>query len=204
MTQFNHVPQAQPKRKARKWPWIAGAAVVLVGIAGMNDGSDDDGTPPKSTAKMEWADHDSTVAPVPIEPAKALLPGMHAPVRDGKFEFVVTDVQTGLTSLGDNPYLTTEAQGQFVVVTMTVNNTSKEPKGLSPDNQELFDAQGRKFTSDAKAALNLESDVPIWDEINPGNTVTVKIAYDMPADAVPAEMELHDSMFSGGVRVALR
>ena len=89
----------------------------------------------------------------------------------------------GLTSLGDNPFLAKKAQGQFVVVTMTVQNTSDEPKGVSPDNQKLFDSQGRKFTADTSAGLNLDTDVAFWDEINPGNAVTLKVVYDMPAGA---------------------
>ncbi len=125
-------------------------------------------------------------------------------MRDGKFEFVVTDVESGLASVGDNPFLEKKAQGQFVVVTMTVQNTSDKPKGLSAGNQNLFDAEGRKFTPDTMAAIALDSDVAVWDDINPGNKVTMKVVYDMPADAVPAEIELHDSVFSGGVTVALQ
>ncbi len=39
--------------------------------------------------------------------------------------------------------------------------------------------------------------------INPANTIDVSLVYDMPAAAVPARIELHDSMFSGGVTVDL-
>ena len=42
------------------------------------------------------------------------------------------------------------------------------------------------------------------DKINPGNTVTMPVVFDMPADAIPAEIELHDFMFSSGVTVSLR
>ena len=47
------------------------------------------------------------------------------------------------------------------------------------------------------------SDIPVWDNINPGNTVNAKIVFDMPKDANPATLELHDSMLSGGVKVSL-
>lgn len=49
----------------------------------------------------------------------------------------------------------------------------------------------------------LGSDIPAWDNINPGNAVDVSLVYDMPAGAVPARIELHDSMFSGGATVEL-
>ena len=43
----------------------------------------------------------------------------------------------------------------------------------------------------------------MWDNINPGNSVQVKVVYDMPTDAVPASIKLHDSMLSNGVTVSL-
>lgn len=196
------IPPA-PQKKTRKWPWVVGVLVALAVIGGIAGGENDD-TPPTSTAAGSSESAGAPAAPAAAPAVDEPLPGIGAPVRDGKFEFTITNVETGLTALGDNPFLAKEAQGQFVVVTMSVLNTSDEPKGVSPDNQEMFDAQGRKFTADTAAALNLDTDIAFWDEINPGNAVTLKVVYDMPADAIPAEMELHDSMFSGGVTVSLR
>ncbi|HEY3503108.1 MAG TPA: DUF4352 domain-containing protein [Actinocatenispora sp.] len=39
-------------------------------------------------------------------------------------------------------------------------------------------------------------------DINPGNTVTGDIAFDLPKTASIARFELHDSAFSSGVSVA--
>ncbi|MFC4603145.1 DUF4352 domain-containing protein [Rhodococcus kronopolitis] len=202
------VPPPAPK-KSRKWPWIVGvlAALFVIGIA--TGGDKDEATPAPTAAAPAQADGQPVApaaAPAAAEPAAAdtSAAGIGNPVRDGKFEFTVTNVESGLSELGDNPYLVEKAQGQFVVVTMTVLNTSDKPKSISPGSQKLFDAQGRTFTADPTAALNLDTDVAIWDEINPGNSVTMKIVYDMPADAAPASMELHDSMFSGGAKVNLQ
>ncbi|WP_433610916.1 DUF4352 domain-containing protein [Prescottella agglutinans] len=212
--------QPQPKKKSKKWPWIVGVIAAVVVISAVAGGEDDNkpatATPPAGVAAVDAAGPAAAgpAAPgaaAPAAPAaapapapKKALPGLNTPVRDGKFEFIVTDVESGLSTVGDNPFLTEKAQGQFVIVTMTVANTSDKPKGLSPDDQEMYDAQGRKFTADVSAGIALDSDVSVWDEINPGNNVTMKVVYDMPADAVPAEMELHDSMFSGGTRVVLK
>lgn len=208
-------PQPEPKKKSRKWPWVVGAIVVVgIIIAVAGGGGDDDSTTANSTSQAPAAGTDNESAPgsgatqdgQEDEPAESSdsEPGIGTPVRDGKFEFTVTDVQSGLASVGDNPYLTKQAQGQYVIVTMTVQNTSNEPKGISPSDQELFDTDGRKFTADTTAAIGLDTSVAVWDQINPGNTVTLKVVYDMPADATPAEMELHDSMFSSGTTVSLR
>ncbi|MEV0945346.1 DUF4352 domain-containing protein [Rhodococcus sp. NPDC049939] len=212
-------PAQPPAKKSKKWPWIAGAIAAFVVIGAAAGGGEEDEKTTDAAASADVAPVDiapadvaavdaaapAVVEPAPVAPApEEVLPGLGAPVRDGKFEFVVTGVETGLSSIGDNPYLMSEAQGQFVVVTMTVRNISSEPKGLSPSNQEMYDTQGRKFTSDTSAGIGLDTDVSIWDEVNPGNAVTMKVVYDMPVDAEPAEIELHDSMFSGGTRVALK
>ncbi|AVP67732.1 DUF4352 domain-containing protein [Prescottella equi] len=205
-----------PQKKSKKWPWIVGAIAAVVVIGAVSGGGDDEkktvtAPAPADVAAVGGATPAASApasapepAPAPAPAPKKTVPGMGTPVRDGKFEFVVTDVATGLSTVGDNPFLTEKAQGQFVIVTMTVQNTADKPKGLSPSDQEMYDTQGRKFTADTMAGIALGSDVSVWDEINPGNKVTMKVVFDMPADAVPAEIELHDSMFSGGTRVALQ
>lgn len=88
---------------------------------------------------------------------------------------------------------------------MTVKNIGDKPQSFAPSNQKLFDAKGRSFETSDMAQIALGgSDIPLWDNINPGNTVNVKLVFDMPKDAVPTTIELHDSMFSGGEKVALK
>ncbi|WP_072805151.1 DUF4352 domain-containing protein [Rhodococcoides yunnanense] len=188
-------PVAPESKKSKKWPWIGIPAVLIAFgvLANLADHEPRTQEPARAVVTEE--------APVDVP---AALPGLGAPVRDGKFEFTVTDVVSGLDEVGDNPYLIEKAQGQFTVVTVSVLNTSNEPKGLSPNAQEMYDAEGRKFSADTSAAIGLDTDVAIWDEINPGNSVSMKVVFDMPVGAVPAEIDLHDSMFSGGTRVALR
>ena len=41
------------------------------------------------------------------------------------------------------------------------------------------------------------------NDINPGNTVRGRIAFDMPTGDKAVQIELHDSMFSNGVIVKL-
>ena len=42
-----------------------------------------------------------------------------------------------------------------------------------------------------------------FNDINPGNTVHGKIAFDMPTGDKAIKIELHDSMFSDGVTAKL-
>lgn len=190
-------PPAPPAKKKRKWPWIVLAVIAFLVVVSVATGGGD-----KDEATAAGGTTAGTAAPAKSDP-KAV--GLNTPVRDGKFEFVVTGVQTGLAEVGDNPYLAKKAQGQFVVVAMTVKNIGTKPQDFSPTSQKVKDAQGRSFESDSMAQIALgDSDVPVWDNINPGNTVQVKVVFDMPKDAEPATIELHDSMFSGGATVALK
>lgn len=202
------LPPVEPPKKKRKWPWVMGGIfVVLIVIAALSGGGSGDSTDTSAADGGATATNAAADAPTAVNKPKADdVAAMNSPVRDGKFEFVVTGVEKGLASVGDNPYLTEKPQGQFVIVSMTVKNIGDRPQGFSPSNQKLLDAQGRSFESDTSAQIALDSDstdVAVWDNINPGNAVQVRVVYDMPADAVPAVVEVHDSMFSGGEKVSL-
>lgn len=178
---------------------LCGFSAVLVAVNGGNDKTD---TTPSSSAAAQPGTN-GPAAPEAKKPATD-LPGLHTPVRDGKFEFVVTDVQTGLSEVGDNPYLQRKAQGAYTIVSITVKNTSNKPQGFSPSDQYLFDAENRKFENDTAAAINLQPDTSMYAGVNPGNTVTAQVVFDLPPDAVPSYIVLHDSMFSDGAKVTLQ
>ncbi|QRY53794.1 DUF4352 domain-containing protein [Mycolicibacterium septicum] len=186
---------APPRAKKRKWPAIVVSVIGFLAV--MSAFSDKDDTKPDTKPSAALA------AQAPAEEDTPTA-GLNTPVRDGKFEFVVKTVQPGLAEVGDNPYLREKAQGQFVIVTLSVQNIGDQAQGFSPSNQKLIDTQGRSFESDSSAQIALgDSDIPVWDDINPGNAVDVSLVYDMPVGAAPARIELHDSMFSGGATVAL-
>jgi hypothetical protein len=197
-----------PAKKRKKWPFIVGGIVILfVIIALATSGGDDKNNPDSATtstaAPAEGGTEGSQAAPPPAEEEEK-VPGLNTPARDGKFEFVVTGFEGGLTTIGDNPYLTEEASGQFVVVDLTVKNIGDKGQPFTPTTQKLLDSQDREFEVNTTAMIALDSsDIPVFDNINPGNTVDIKLVFDMPVDAAPASLELHDSIFSGGVEVKL-
>jgi hypothetical protein len=123
-------------------------------------------------------------------------------VRDGQFEFTVTKVEKGVASVGAD-FLEEKAQGQFVLVHVTVKNIGAKPQTLIDSVQKVRDGEGREFTTDSTAAIVIKGNDVFFNEINPGNAVKGTLVYDMPKGAKPASIELHDSMFSGGVTVTL-
>jgi hypothetical protein len=137
------------------------------------------------------------------EPEPADLPKIGDPARDGKFEFTVTELEDGVKDVGSE-FLNKEAQGQFVLVHMSVENIGDEAQYFDGSSQELVDTEGRTHSADSEAAIYLDDSNSFLNEINPGNTVEGVVVFDIPKKATPATLLLHDSMFSGGVEVSLQ
>lgn len=82
-------------------------------------------------------------------------------------------------------------------------NHGDKPQSFFGDNQELM-AAGKQYSADGEASVYLEESKSLYEEINPGNTVKGTIVYDVPKSVTPDAIELHDSVFSNGVKVSLR
>ncbi|MFF2453387.1 DUF4352 domain-containing protein [Isoptericola sp. NPDC058082] len=217
-------PQMPPAPQKRK-NWFArhkvltglGAVVALVVIIASAGGGGDDDSPAvadvdTATAQQAEAATDET-ADKPAEDAKAEkpakdetsneLPAVGDKVRDGKFEFTVTKLEDGVQEVGDE-FLGETAQGQFVLVHMTVENIGDEAQYFDGSSQSLVDTKGRTHSADSEAGIYLDESNSFLNEINPGNKVDGVVVFDIPQNATPATLELHDSMFSGGVEVAVK
>ena len=101
---------------------IGGLAAFAIGLTGCSI----TGGAPAHTKPVV-----ATVAIAPTAPATLASP-VSAPtgsaVRDGRFEFHVGRVER-LKTVGDptgNPYMTATAQGEFIVVTMSVTNIGNQ------------------------------------------------------------------------------
>jgi predicted Ser/Thr protein kinase len=133
----------------------------------------------------------------PAEPAAIAL---RAPARDGRFEFVATDLRCGETELG-GPFLNRSAQGQYCLVDVTVRNVGTEPQTLEVRAQRLYDESGNRYDAEGWMDIVLDTAFGGWTRINPGNRAGGVLVFDIPAGARPAHLELHDSLFSAGVDV---
>lgn len=136
--------------------------------------------------------------------AKSADAAVGTPVRDGGFEFTVTKVQDRGAKLGSGAFAET-AQGKFIVVLVDVKNIGNDPKMLDASSQKLIDSQGREFnTSHAFGALPDAAKV-FLENVNPGNSVKdAPLVFDVPKDVKIDSIELHDSPFSGGVKISLK
>lgn len=173
-----------------------GAAVVLAGVGctalvvvGMSD-SDESSTDTSTATASEEAVEAGT-----DEADESYTTG--DTVSHGQFDIVVDNIEEGVTSYTDSFDLTNEPTGQYVVVTMTATNTSSGPEYLWEDDQVLLDGEGRMYT--------YSPDVMGMDfmaEMNPGQTITGELIYDVPTDVELSHMMVNgDAALSEGVRV---
>ena len=179
-----------PKKKGKgKWILLIIVAVVAIIVITQAGGGDN---PSQSTASGGDSSSDS---------AQAV--GLNQPVRDGKFEFTVTNVDCSRNVLGTAP-VATQAAGVFCLVSVSVTNIGDEAQTLDATSQVAYDAQNREYSTDIEAAFYLENGGDtLFNQLNPGTSVDGVLVFDVPAGTQLTTLELHDSMLSGGVSVNL-
>jgi hypothetical protein len=198
-------PQQPPRRKS--WPrrhkiltalLSIVALIIIISVAsaagsGGNSGGSSTGTTPGGSGQQ---------AAAPAAPAAA-GPHIGQAAADGKFSFTVT-VLGRAHRVGDQ-YLGATAQGHYVVLDITVRNIGTEAQTFDDSAQYVYDSAGRKFSADSQADIygNKAGNAPFLQSINPGNSVTGRLYFDLPKGDHAVKAELHDSVFSGGVTVAL-
>ncbi|WP_245717918.1 DUF4352 domain-containing protein [Nocardia miyunensis] len=182
----------RPPRQRRKWPWVLGGLfVVFVAVVG------------GCSALFAGAAHDVAQEANNGVSARAIDNAAAAgtQVRDGKFAFTVTRIDPPTKSVGTNEFTKRDAQGEYILVHVDISNTGTQPQTYFADNQKMIDNQGKVYSDDSTAEVNLNPNLATT--INPGNHISAILAYDVPEGTTPGIMEFHDSAFSGGAKVAL-
>lgn len=200
-------PQQPPRRKS--WPrrhkiltalFAIVALFIIIGVASAGGGGNSGSSSTGSTSTGTTSGSGQQAAPA------AAGPHIGQPAADGKFRFVVTRI-SHTASVGDTADGFGEtADGRFTVLHIRVTNISSQSQTLDDSAQYVYDAQGRKFDADTAADLDANpgnGGGVFLNDINPGNSVSGVILFDLPRGDKAVKAELHDSVFSGGVMVAL-
>ncbi len=135
-------------------------------------------------------------------PSVTAIPGIGVPVRDGQLQFTVTNVQCGVDELKVG-FFPRHPDGQYCLAAVTASNIGGSDRTLSLASQSLYDTAGARHGSDqllSRASFSNE----LWGNISEGETVSGTFVFDIPVDAAPDHLELHDGPFSGGVTVPVR
>lgn len=199
------VPQPQPKKsRGCLWATLIGLGlVVLFGFVGCvaviaSVGSDSSSSG-QSASSGDKKDDKGDSAESSDEEKTA---GIGDTVEDGAFAFTVTDIETGVSRIG-NDFLQHDAQGQFVIVHVTVENIGDQAEMFYGSSVKLYDADGKEYSNDGEAEIYLEDSEAFLTDINPGNKVDAKVVFDLPEGVEPVSVKLHGSLFSSGVTVSL-
>ncbi|MFQ6393232.1 protein kinase domain-containing protein [Nocardia sp. KC 131] len=174
-------------------PFVLAAGCVALLASGSRVGDSSGG----SNASRPTASAEENPAPPP-EPGSAGPAPARSAVRDGKFEFVVSNTDSGISRVGFHA-----ARGTFVIVTVTVDNISDQPKRFLPFGQRLIDTQGRVIDHDPAATMwqTTQQRHDYSFELRPGQSATTQLVFDVASDATPSHLELHDFPLSQGVTV---
>jgi Domain of unknown function (DUF4352) len=176
-----------PRRRGRLIAIIAGLAFLAVCVAG---------------ATASWVGAALREAGAGATQAQS-TPTFNQPVRDGKFEFVVSALTCGHPEL-TNGFLRSEPQGQFCVVDLHVTNIGAEARRFADGSQKAYGPDGAQYAADTGAGVVANGNGnAIWNVINPGNSVAAKVVFDIPPTATIVTLELHDSPLSAGVKVSV-
>jgi hypothetical protein len=191
---------AQNPAKRTRWAWFIGAGVALVVALGCAGNSASDKAADEKPADVAAAASKTTKAPKPGSGTA----GLNQAARDGDFQFTVTGLKCGVSHVGSD-LIGQDAQGQYCLVSVQIKNIGKKAQTFSDSEQKAYDVKKVEYSVDSAAALyaNGNSSV-LFEQINPGNTVKGKLVFDVPEGTKLTSLELHDSLFSGGVKVNLK
>ncbi|CAM4018297.1 hypothetical protein GCM10009799_13650 [Nocardiopsis rhodophaea] len=153
--------------------FVAGCVVVLISIG-------DDAIEPG----IEYT-------PEGPMPTGATSGAIGDPVVSGHLRMTVTGVQTGVMSVGSDP-LRKDAEGQYVIVNVSVKNLGKSPTKFEGPGQVLIGDDGERYANDPQAEIYLGNRDKFFQRIQPGESVDGRLVYDIPADVRPDYLEMKD------------
>ncbi|MGW0503602.1 DUF4352 domain-containing protein [Micromonospora sp. NPDC003241] len=152
---------------------------------------------PEAAPTTSAAAAEPTKAAEKPEPAKSKTPGIGDKVRGGDFEFTVKNVKCGISRVGSD-FLNVKAQGTFCKASVTVKNVTKSAQTFHADSAlTAQDASGREFEPDGTAGIYGNSDAQgFLDKINPGNSVTANVYFDVPKGTKLKSITLDAGLFT--------
>ena len=201
-------PAPADNRKLIVWFSAACAALlavlVLVVIYGLflHDPDTVQVATPTTSPAETTTEEPTTKSSAPDEPTSPATE-TEAPIGgvtvDGTLSFTVSGVETSTTVSSTDAPVEKTAQGEYIVVRMSVVNTSDAPAQFLGTLQKLH-AGGTAYDIDDEATFYVGGG---FAEIPPGGEVLVGVAYDVPPGTVAESIELHTDPLSPGVQLPL-
>jgi hypothetical protein len=198
------MPGGAPPRKRRTGRWVllylAIAFVVVIIIGQLTGGGDNQNQP---AAGGSTGDSGTAAQPAPAGQGAV---GLGSVARDGDFAFRVKGIDCGRAA-ANAVYNAPDFTGTLppgskeCIVELRVTDDKGEAQTFFDSNQTAIDARGHQLTADDNG-IYLTGDKDDT-QLNPGVSITALVPYNLPRGDRITALELHDSEFSGGVRVQL-
>jgi cytoskeletal protein RodZ len=202
-------PAPDDRRKLLIWFGSACAALlavlVLVIIYGLflhkdpglrvstSPGSMSESATPTTSTKSKSSTESTTESPTTAS-------GSGAQASDGGITFAITGTETAASVKYQDAPVVKNAQGEYIVVHMTVLN-SGDAQGTFLATLQKLKAGGTTYSIDDEATAYLNG---TWADLPAaGDTADVAIAFDVPPGTTPESLEVHGDAASTGVEVPL-
>lgn len=201
----NAPQQPGPSQKVHKpwykkvWVWL----LILIVLAGFGQIAKKPSKESTSSTNSQSSSSATGQSAAPgTSQGDSISAGIGSPITSGPFELTVTKVEPGLKELGKDP-ITTKAQGQFVIVSLSAKNIDKKAEYLSSAYVKLLSADGTEYSVTDSASIYLGQEATLFSQINPGNTLEGKMAFDIPAEAKPTTLQFSGGFFEKAVKISL-
>jgi hypothetical protein len=106
---------------------------------------------------------------------------------DQQVTYTVDSVDTA-DSVGSDA-LEEEADGEFVIIELTMENAGSESFDVSNRHVKIVDSQGREYEPDSDALLAVENPI-IFEQLDPGISKTFTVVFDVPPDQQDRQLML--------------
>lgn len=119
------------------------------------------------------------------------------PVIVGNLKYIVTDAFA--TPVVGGGFITKEADGIFLILTISIENIGKDSEYISSGNFKLTDYKDRNYKVDS-AMFYLSTmgyEALIFDDLGPGLTPEGSIIFDVPEDDKGLELIISGGFLSG-------
>lgn len=198
---------SRPWYRKKRWWLVAVVAIIVIAVAAGGGGSDDGPTVVDDAGSGTSSSSDTgseTSADAPAEDAK---PGTESnPVAVGQtVELAGTryTVKEAATSSSVGGEFGTNADGVFVVVTLTIENKKNETKTFMSSAAKLVATNGTEYSTDDDGSIYAENPL-ILEDMQPDLPKTGVLVFDVPADRVKgALLKVSDLFGDGDAYIAL-
>lgn len=189
--------EEKEEKKKKRWPWIVGAIVLVVAIAGFFGGNKSDtGNTAQTNSASQTQANKGEQANKADQKKEDETYAIGKEFTVGDWAVTVVSVDAPVPDVGKSEYIEgAKAQGQFIPVKIKAKNNGSKGATFFADNVKLKDSEGKEFSYSSDAAIwGAEKGGLILEDVNPGNTVEGMLWFDTPAGANISEL-----VFSGGL-----